>query len=378
MNTFPGTGGVETETVNLMEMFSGIHDIYVLAFGRCTDSRLPEQVREAYYFRGKDLEENRAFYNGIVAGRRITHVINQGMYYFLNEIIFNPQRDLNVRIVSELHGMPGYEKQEYWKRYPAKSLRTAGRRLLSRFGLNRSYCRYLRLFYDSYRMAVSESYRTILLCREYIGEFCRMYDIPPGLRSGLVAVPNHLPASLTGCGEPDFDSKENIILFVGRLSEEKNVGLDLKAWKRLYPHLENWKFVIVGDGALRKDLESQAQGLPRVEFVGSVRNPAPYYAKAKILVLSSGFEGFPMALIEAQRSGTVPVAYPCSSGVAAIIRDGGGVSVPKLTAGSLAACIYKLASDEARLRELALSSYRRSESFRADLVAGQWNELLNE
>ena len=86
-------------------------------------------------------------------------------------------------------------------------------------------------------------------------------------------------------GRNDFVSKENILLYVGRMSKEKNISLAIDAWKLIHKRLPNWKFVIVGDGPLRENLEKRAVGIGNIEFAGTCTDPTPYYRKAGILLL---------------------------------------------------------------------------------------------
>ena len=322
LNTFPSCGGVETVTMNLIEAISGDNEMYIMAFEGEPVSGMPDGVNGLFYFRGRDTAENAAYFNEIVRTRKITHVLNQGMYPFFSDIIFNKDRDRSVKVLSELHGMPGYERLDYWWRF--SRMRNLKHRVLALAGMKGSYRRYVSGYRDAYRRALAEGDRVILLSEKFRDSFCRMYDVPEDSRERISVIPNHLSRQYSELPEPDFNRKENILLYVGRMSREKNVGLVLDVWKRLQKRLPDWRLVIVGNGPLRRQLEKRAAGLSRVEFTGSVSNPIDYYVKSRIMLLTSKFEGFPMVLIEAQRTGTVPVAYPCSGGVEDILSDGGG------------------------------------------------------
>jgi glycosyltransferase involved in cell wall biosynthesis len=97
-----------------------------------------------------------------------------------------------------------------------------------------------------------------------------------------------------------------VILFVGRLSPEKNLAFVLRVFHAIsarYPQAELW---LIGQGPVGDDLKRQAAQLgidTRVKFLGYIPNaelPA-YYAKANVFVLASLFEIFPMVLIEAMQ-----------------------------------------------------------------------------
>ena len=99
---------------------------------------------------------------------------------------------------------------------------------------------------------------------------------------------------------------EILVGFVGRLTEIKNVPLLLKVAK-LYKEkrkadFPNLRFVIIGDGHLRKDLEKEAEMLDlkdTVEFLGNREDAEVFYAGLDIVALVSLNEGTPLSLIEA-------------------------------------------------------------------------------
>lgn len=92
-----------------------------------------------------------------------------------------------------------------------------------------------------------------------------------------------------------------ILLFVGRLSLEKNISLIFQYVKNQAS--EEITFLIAGDGPLKNELKKECQDLKiedRVHFLGRVENIETIYSLADILVLpSSSMETFGMVVIEA-------------------------------------------------------------------------------
>lgn len=108
----------------------------------------------------------------------------------------------------------------------------------------------------------------------------------------------------TGAG-----ADEIIVGFVGRLTEIKNVSLLLKVaalyLERKNADSPNLKFVIVGDGNLRENLEKEAAALNLndvVKFLGNREDADVFYAGLDIVALVSLNEGTPLSLIEAMAS----------------------------------------------------------------------------
>ncbi len=98
---------------------------------------------------------------------------------------------------------------------------------------------------------------------------------------------------------------------VGRLTEIKNHKLFLQAAKLCKERGAKFKFIVIGDGHLRKSLEDFARSLglfdDTVIFAGN-RNDISFYAGLDIVALTSLNEGTPLSLIEAMASGIPCVA----------------------------------------------------------------------
>ncbi|MCR5527512.1 MAG: glycosyltransferase [Lachnospiraceae bacterium] len=111
---------------------------------------------------------------------------------------------------------------------------------------------------------------------------------------------------------------KNTLLFVGRLSAEKNIGIILSA---IAVAKSSWNLIIVGDGSEKCALEKLAKELrvyDRITFTGWSNNPWKYAKESSALVLSSLYEGSPLAAIEALSCG-LPVIANASSRVDEII-----------------------------------------------------------
>jgi glycosyltransferase involved in cell wall biosynthesis len=109
--------------------------------------------------------------------------------------------------------------------------------------------------------------------------------------------------------EIDARAGEILVGFVGRLTEIKNVSLFLKVAalyrERKTADSPNLKFIVIGDGHLRKDLEGEAEKLGLKEtliFLGNREDADVFYSGLDIVALVSLNEGTPLSLIEAMAS----------------------------------------------------------------------------
>ena len=121
-----------------------------------------------------------------------------------------------------------------------------------------------------------------------------------------------------------FFKKNLNIISVGRLTDQKNHILQLKAIK----HIEkkyNPFLTIVGKGYKEKYLKSYIKNNnidKKVQLIGYKKNPFPYIVKSDILILSSKFEGLPNILLEAQYLKKYIISSKCSSGPKEILMNG--------------------------------------------------------
>ncbi|MBW2066434.1 MAG: glycosyltransferase, partial [Deltaproteobacteria bacterium] len=114
--------------------------------------------------------------------------------------------------------------------------------------------------------------------------------------------------------------KDTVLVgIVGRLTGVKNhrMLLDAMGYLAGIGKLGRFKFLIVGDGELRGELERYAEQIKvreYVEFVGWIRDMVSLYHALDVLVLTSLNEGTPVTLIEGMASG-VPVIASDVGGV---------------------------------------------------------------
>lgn len=141
--------------------------------------------------------------------------------------------------------------------------------------------------------------------------------------TNVVVIPN--PCSMNGCEVPVL-SKKNEVLSVGRLHEQKGFDMLLQAWSDVEKQHPEWTLRIVGEGPKRAALEEQIQalGLKHVELAGLASSMVNEYAAASLFVLSSRYEGLPLALIEAMWCGLPCVAFDCPHGPEELLSDGRG------------------------------------------------------
>ena len=141
------------------------------------------------------------------------------------------------------------------------------------------------------------------------------------------------------------------------------------------------KLQVVGDGALMAEVRSLVDSLElwgRVELLGD-GDPGPPLAQANCFVLVSDYEGMPVTVLEAMRSGLPIVANPLPGIVEAVVGSNGDSQVALLVAGqpeTVATAVMSLVDNPARAYELGLAGRNRWHAyFSADRMCAEYGEL---
>jgi len=151
-----------------------------------------------------------------------------------------------------------------------------------------------------------------------LSEFARQKFID----SGLPAEKIHVKPNFVGHDPGVKKQAGKYALFVGRLSPEKGIETLISAWGKMKISIP---LVIVGDGPLRKSLESEvaSQYLSAVTFKGWLTREETLVSmkQAAFMVTPSvWYEGFPMSIAEAFACGT-PVLCSRLGGMREIVED---------------------------------------------------------
>ncbi len=201
--------------------------------------------------------------------------------------------------------------------------------------------------------------------------FCRA-----GLKR-VFCIPNMI--SITPRAYKGQDS--NRIISVGRLTAQKGYDLLLRALAIIGDKMAGYQVEIYGEGEERAALEAQCQQMglsERVHFCGYSTSIETVYASSAFYVMSSRFEGFPMVLLEAAASGLPIVSFDCPEGPAVMLREGGGLLVPKENISALAEAILRMMTDSDLRRLCHEQSARIVAPYMPQKIATQWEQLIEE
>ena len=182
--------------------------------------------------------------------------------------------------------------------------------------------------------------------------------------------------------EFSIHNDENVVGIIGRLDPIKGPQFFIEASNKIIEKLKNIKFLIVGDGILRKSLESQVKNLgirDKFIFTGWREDTPEIISILDICILPSLNEAVGRALLEAQAAG-VPVVANNVGGIPEIVKHGetGILLQPKDSKGLQEAIISLLQDKSRRLRMGQAAKNWVGEQFSQfkmiDKVHGLYNE----
>lgn len=169
-----------------------------------------------------------------------------------------------------------------------------------------------------------------------------------------------------------------IVGIVGRLVPIKRHEDFLEAAKTIIGNGTECKFLIVGDGERKKELEeiSRMSGLAgKVLFLGNRPDMDKVCADLDVAVLCSANEGLPMALIEAMAAAK-PVVATKVGGVPELVQDGEtGLLVEAGKPDDLARAVLDLIGDRAKARAFGSRGREASRAYGAEALALKTGEL---
>lgn len=179
----------------------------------------------------------------------------------------------------------------------------------------------------------------------------------------------------------EIKDKEHLVVIIYS-NPAKRANLLLEIWKEIEKdsNFDNWKFDFVGEGEGFSHIQQLASklNLQRINFVG-YQNPYPFYRRASIMMMTSKYEGWPIALMEGLQMGVIPISYNSFESITDIINDGeNGFIIPNNDKDCFVKKMKELmlnSKERQRMAEIAIASSQR---FNCDEVVKKYLNLFSE
>ena len=176
------------------------------------------------------------------------------------------------------------------------------------------------------------------------------------------------------------------IVAIARLFPEKRLADAINAFAKAYKKNSTLSFDIYGYGnggdgykeekmlkQLVKDLDLENV----VEFKGYTQDTDSVYNSAELLLLTSTFEGFSLAILEAQSHGVPAISYNINYGPSDLVQNGkNGFLVPNGNVNDLAVKIEDYFANPELMKKLNEGAYESAKRFSSDNVWKYWEKYV--
>jgi glycosyltransferase involved in cell wall biosynthesis len=204
------------------------------------------------------------------------------------------------------------------------------------------------------------------------------------LKKSSVVIPNPIDYQNETLPFIPYVTRKNEIVHVARMQiSQKRQDVMLEAFKFFLEHHPDYILSFYGDGVDFINVQNMAQDLgiaKSVKFHGVVSNAIEKISGAKLLVLTSDYEGIPNVILEAFAASVPVVSTDCSPGGARVLIDDGvsGFIAPVGDAEMIARKMGKIVDDEKLAEKFLTNGKTKLKEFAAEVIFEKWDEYLRK
>lgn len=181
----------------------------------------------------------------------------------------------------------------------------------------------------------------------------------------------------------NFKKTDNTIVIgtIAAMENEKDYPTFLQAIRLISQKKDNVRFIALGDGSLRKEIEqkSKIMGIDKdIHFVGYKKNIDDYLSQFDIFTLISKREGLGTSLLEAMSTG-LPVVGTRVGGIPEVIKEGiNGLLVEKSNPKELANALIELIDNKDKRKMFGINSLEVVKDFSIKRNIQEYVNLFDE
>ena len=177
------------------------------------------------------------------------------------------------------------------------------------------------------------------------------------------------------------EKRQNIIVSVGRLVEQKNHKFLINTFAKISKKYPDYKLIIYGEGILREELTDLIEKLnlkDKVILYGNASDIEEKIYDVKMFILPSIWEGMPNALMEAMALGLPCIATNCPSGGPEFLiqNDVNGKLIQCDNDKELEEAITKIIEDEEYAKKIGENARKIVERLNPNEINNQWENYI--
>jgi glycosyltransferase involved in cell wall biosynthesis len=248
--------------------------------------------------------------------------------------------------------------------------------------------RYHKLTYHLNKITYSSQERVIAVSAEVANSIKNHYKNSKPMVQVVLNGINTTKFSDSYQGDLDIRNQYNIpqdCLLIGItcvFRAQKRLTTWLEIAHRIHGSFPEVRFIIIGDGILKEEIYAKAAELQTtgyVHFAGLQTEIRPYLKALDIFMMSSEFEGLPIALLEAMSMEVMPACTE-AGGISELVKDGiNGVLVPVANPMMLAEKLEPFICNRQAIREMGENARRTVvNSFSMEKMVGELETIYSE
>ncbi|OBP15337.1 hypothetical protein A5320_08210 [Rheinheimera sp. SA_1] len=198
--------------------------------------------------------------------------------------------------------------------------------------------------------------------------------------SQIRVVANPLPFSRSEYRKSALSIGKTVVS-LGRLTASKQTEHVINAFAAVAELFPDWQLNIYGDGPCRQNLEDlirQSSCQSQIKLCGDTKEPWNKLVDADIFMMTSCFEGFPNALLEALGLAVPAIVYDCPSGPAEITERGLIARLVPLNEQSTLTEVLRelMANDDTRIQLGVVAEEAVHGKYNLETVVLVWEEIF--
>lgn len=167
--------------------------------------------------------------------------------------------------------------------------------------------------------------------------------------------------------------REKVFVFVGRLSEEKQIPHIIEAFSKVVDSYKDYRLHIYGDGKEAKLIEEVIEKNNMTDYIklkGKTSDIKGVFQNATASIMASKFEGLPLVMMESLHYGCPVISYSYKYGPKDLIRNNeNGLIVEKDNVENLTEAIIKMINNP-------LGNVELSDDYYSVKTSKLWQDLL--